>query len=98
MVEVVEAPLPAVLSVTDQANTPRQPSFPTIVAARSIPVVTWSSADVGVDPAQVGHAGARTRVVEAVPRPPRTDRVLITDEGDAGSRLAALLAERRLLP
>ena len=95
--EVLEAPLPAVVSVTDQANEPRYPSFKGIMAARKKPVTTWSLADLGIDAADVGEAGARTRVLEAVPRPPRENRVLITDEGDAGLRLAAYLAENNLV-
>ena len=96
-IEVLEAPLPAVVSVTDQANEPRYPSFPGIMAARKIPITTWSLADLGVDPGAVGDAGARTRVLAATPRPPRENRVLITDDGDGGARLAAYLAENHLL-
>ncbi|WP_024287765.1 electron transfer flavoprotein subunit beta/FixA family protein [Cellulomonas sp. KRMCY2] len=95
--EVLEAPLPAVVSVTDQANEPRYPSFKGIMAARKKAVTTWSLADLGIDAADVGEAAARTRVLEAVPRPPRENRVLITDEGDAGLRLAAYLAENNLV-
>ncbi len=96
--EVVEAPLPALVSVTDQANQPRMPNFKAIMAARKKQVTTWGLDDLGVDTATVGAAGARTRVVTAEPRPAREHRVLITDDdGDAGVRLAAWLAENRLL-
>jgi electron transfer flavoprotein beta subunit len=95
--EVVEAPLPAVVSVTDQSNQPRYPNFKGIMAARKKPVTTWSLGDLGIDSAWVGLAGARTRVVEATPRPPRENRVLVTDDGDAGTRLAAYLVDNRLV-
>ena len=95
--EVVEAPLPALVSVTDQANDPRYPSFAGIMAARKAGVDVWSLVDLGLDAAAVGDAGARTRVLEAVPRPTREDRVLLTDAGDAGVRLAAFLEENGLL-
>lgn len=95
--EVLEAPLPALLSVTDQANEARYPAFAGIMAARKATVDVWSVADLGVDPAAVGAAGARTRVVEAAERPARAG-VLITDTGDAGVQLAAFLAENGLLP
>lgn len=95
--EVVEAPLPALVSVTDQANQPRYPNFKAIMAARKKAVTSWSLADLGVDPTAVGAAGARTQVLEAAPRPPRENRVLVTDEGDAGLRLAAFLAENHLV-
>lgn len=95
--EVVEAPLPALVSVTDQSNQPRYPNFKAIMAARKKAVTAWSLADLGVDPAAVGTAGARTQVLDATPRPPRENRVLVTDEGDAGLRLAAFLVENRLV-
>ncbi|MET0432854.1 MAG: electron transfer flavoprotein subunit beta/FixA family protein [Cellulomonas sp.] len=96
-VEELTAPLPALVSVTDRANEPRYPNFQGIMAARKKPVETLTLADLGVDPATVGAAGARTEVLEAAPRPPRTDRVLVTDDGQAGARLAAWLLERDLV-
>ncbi|KSW18931.1 electron transfer flavoprotein subunit beta/FixA family protein [Cellulomonas sp. B6] len=95
--ETLTAPLPAVVSVTDGINEPRYPNFKGIMAARKKPVATLTLADLGVDPAIVGAAGARTQVLEAAPRPPREDRVLITDTGDAGTRLATWLVERKLV-
>jgi len=95
--ETLTADLPVLVSVTDGLNDPRYPNFKGIMAARKKPVTTWTLADLGVDPATVGAAGARTRVLEAAPRPAREDRVLVTDTGDAGARLAAWLVERKLV-
>ena len=95
--EELTAPLPALVSVTDQANSPRYPNFKGIMAARSKPVTVLTLADLGVDPTRVGAAGARTRIVEAAPRPPREDRVLLTDDGTAGTQLARFLVERKLV-
>lgn len=95
--EVVEVPLPAVASVTDQSNQPRYPNFQGIMAARKKPVTRWSLADLGVESGDVGEAAARTQVLEATERPPREDRVLVTDDGEAGTRLAQHLVEQRLV-
>lgn len=98
--EVLRASLPALVSVTDRANEPRYPAFAGIMAARKKPVEVLTVADLvehGLDPAAVGTAGARTAVVEAVPRPPRTDRVLVTDDGTAGAALAAYLLDNGLV-
>ncbi len=95
--EVLEAQLPALVSVTDQANEPRYPNFKGIMAARKKPVTTLTLADLGLDATLVGAAGARTEVLEAAPRPAREDRVLVTDTGDAGVRLAAYLVENQLV-
>ena len=54
----IEASLPALVSVTDQINEPRYPSFKGIMAAKKKPVETWSLADLGVD-AGAGRPGRR---------------------------------------
>ena len=92
--ETVEAALPAVVSVTDEANTPRYPNFKAIVAARSAEVGVWSLADLGVEPSSVGAAGSRTRVLSATLRPPRVDRRIVNDTGEGGAMLASFLVER----
>ena len=93
--QTVESSLPAVVSVTDQINEPRYPSFKGIMAAKKKPVETWSLADLGVDPSQVGLDAAWTRVVDAAARPPRAAGEVVTDEGDGGGKLAEFLASRR---
>lgn len=95
--EVLEAPLPALVSVTDQANEPRYPNFKGIMAARKKPVEVLGLADLGIEAAVVGDAGARTEVVDAARRPARENRILVTDDGDAGLRLAAYLVENKLV-
>lgn len=93
-VEVLTAPAPAVLSVTDQAFRPRFPNFKGIMAARKKPVTTYSLADLGVDPATVGAAGSTTRVVSAEPRPERQDRVLVTGDAETVPALVDYLAQK----
>ncbi len=95
--ETVESELPAVVSVTDQINEPRYPNFKGIMAAKKKPITTLALADVGLSPADVGLSGSWTRVRAAEPRPPRSQGVIITDEGDAGVKLVDFLAEQKLL-
>ncbi len=95
--EVLRAPLPALVSVTDQSNEPRYPAFAGIMAARKKPVDVLTLDDLGIDAALVGAGGSRTQVLDAAERPPRENRVLITDEGDAGARLAAYLVDHKLV-
>jgi len=94
--ETLQAPLPAVVSVTDEANKPRYPNFKMIMAARTAVVTTWSLGDIDVDPVRVGALASRTVVLEAAPRPPRADRVVVTDTGEGGRVLADFLLERGL--
>jgi electron transfer flavoprotein beta subunit len=95
--EVIEAPLPAVVSVTDQINDPRYPSFKGIMAAKKKPVQTWSLADLGIAAGQVGAAAARTVVEDITARPPRQAGEVVADEGDGGQKLVAFLAGARLV-
>jgi len=93
--ETLQAPLPAVVSVTDEANKPRYPNFKMIMAARTAVIEEWSLADLGVDPASVGTAASRTAVLTAEPRPARTPQI-VTDTGEGGRLLADFLIERGL--
>ncbi|GAA1913532.1 electron transfer flavoprotein subunit beta/FixA family protein [Arthrobacter gandavensis] len=95
--EVIEAPLPAVVSVTDQANEPRYPNFRGIMAAKKKPVTVLSLQDVGLDPAQVGKQGSWTSVAASAPRPARGAGTVITDDGDAGIKLVDYLASQKLI-
>ncbi|MFN0283220.1 MAG: electron transfer flavoprotein subunit beta/FixA family protein [Kineosporiaceae bacterium] len=95
--EVVESQLPALVSVTDQINEPRYPSFKGIMAAKKKPVTTLSLADLGVSADEVGLAAAWTRVAEVVRRPPRQAGTVVTDEGDGGARLVEFLAGAKLV-
>jgi electron transfer flavoprotein beta subunit len=95
--ETVEAALPAIVSVTDQINEPRYPSFKGIMAAKKKPVETWSLADLGIDPSEVGLAAAWSVVGEVTKRPPRTRGEIVTDEGDGGRRLVEFLAAQKFV-
>jgi electron transfer flavoprotein beta subunit len=96
-VETVEASLPALVSVTDQINEPRYPSFKGIMAAKKKPVETWSLADLGVDPSEVGLSAAWTTVESFTARPPREKGEVVTDEGEGGTKLAEFLASRKFV-
>lgn len=93
-VETWATDLPAVLSVTDQANHPRIPNFRTMMAARKKPVVTWGLDDLGLDAAELEPA---VSVAAAQRRPLRRDGTIVSDTGDGGTRLAAWLVENGLV-
>ncbi|MCK0112374.1 electron transfer flavoprotein subunit beta/FixA family protein [Ornithinimicrobium sp. F0845] len=95
--ETIEASLPAVVSVTDQINEPRYPSFKGIMAAKKKPVETWGLGDLGVDASQVGLGAAWTTVESVEARPPRSKGEVVTDEGEGGKALAEFLASRKFV-
>lgn len=69
--EVVEAKLPAVVSVVKGINEPRLPNLMGIRKASKVEIPKWSADDLGVDKAKVGAAGSSTKVVEIAVPPPR---------------------------
>ncbi len=89
--EMISASLPAVISVTDQINEPRYPSFKGIMAAKKKPVETWSLSDLGVDAGQVGLDAAWSTVNETTKRPPREQGLIVSDDGEGGAVLAQFL-------
>ncbi|MFC4555945.1 electron transfer flavoprotein subunit beta/FixA family protein [Georgenia faecalis] len=100
-VETLEAPLPALVSVTDQANEPRYPNFRAIIGAKKKPVTRWTLADLepylGADVTVTGAAGAGTRILRSAARPGRQQGRIVTDSGDGGAQLAAYLVENKLV-
>jgi electron transfer flavoprotein beta subunit len=95
--ETVQAPLPGIVSVTDQINEPRYPSFKGIMAAKKKPFETWSLADLGIDTGEVGLAAAWSVVDDVTKRPPRSAGEVVTDEGDGGVKLAEFLAAQKFV-
>jgi electron transfer flavoprotein beta subunit len=95
--EVIEAPLPALVSVTDQINEPRYPSFKGIMAAKKKPVQTWTLADLGLSRDEVGSSAAWTAVEEITARPPRRAGQIVADEGDGGIKLVEFLVGAKLV-
>jgi electron transfer flavoprotein beta subunit len=90
--DVIEAPLPAVIAVSDAINEPRYPSLKGIMGAKSKPQETVSLADLGVDP-----VGPRTEVYELNDPPARGDSRKIEDDGNAAQAVLDFLAEKRLV-
>ncbi|MET9677299.1 electron transfer flavoprotein subunit beta/FixA family protein [Streptomyces sp. NPDC006482] len=95
--ELLEAPLPAVVSVTDQSGEARYPSFKGIMAAKKKPVEELDLDDLDIDADEVGLSGSWTLVDAVAARPARTQGTIVTDEGDGGKQLAAFLAGQKFI-
>jgi electron transfer flavoprotein beta subunit len=95
--DLISAPLPAVVAVSDAINEPRYPSLKGIMGAKSKPQETLSLADVGVDAGTVGEVGAGTTVLELGPPPSRGSQVKFEDDGSAAQKVFDLVLERKLL-
>jgi electron transfer flavoprotein beta subunit len=92
--EVVEMPLPAVITAQKGLNEPRYPSFRGIRQARRKPFTQWTVADVGLEAGEVGAAGAKLEVVEVMPPPERpSGRVIEGEPAEAAKEVVRLLRE-----
>jgi len=90
--DVIEAPLPAVIAVSDAINEPRYPSLKGIMGAKSKPQETVSLADIGAD-----AVDSRTEVYALGDPPARGDSRKVEDDGNAAQAVLDFLAEKRLV-
>jgi len=95
--DVIEAPLPAVVAVSDAINEPRYPSLKGIMGAKKKPQDTLSLSDLGVEAGAAGEEGSKTEVYALGDPPPRGDSRKIEDDGSAAQQIVDFLAEKRLI-
>jgi electron transfer flavoprotein beta subunit len=94
--DVIEAPMPAVISCTQALGAPRYPSLKGIMAARSREIAQRSLGDLGDVPVPSG--GWATRVTDAEPPPARAaGRVVRGAPDEAAREIVDFLAGRRLI-
>ncbi len=96
-VDTVEAPLPALMSVTKATNEPRYPSLKGIMGAKKKPQEVKSLGDIGLAASDVGEAGAKTKVVGVETPPARTAGVVVTDEGNGAQQILDFLIDKKLI-
>ena len=62
--EVIEAPLPAVITVVKEINVPRLPSLRGITRSKSADIPVWTALELGADENMIGLSGSATRVIK----------------------------------
>ena len=62
--EVIETPLPAVITVVKEINVPRLPSLRGIAKSKSAVLPVWGVQELGVDQGTVGLSGSFTKVIK----------------------------------
>jgi electron transfer flavoprotein beta subunit len=93
----VEAPLPALVSVTAGVVEPRYPSFKGIMAAKSKPVDQLTVADLGLEAGSVGAAGAGQEIIAVDDAPVREAGEIVEDDGEAYQRVVSFLADLKVI-
>ena len=92
--EIVEADLPALVSVELGSNTPRFPDFKRKRwADREFQLKVWTAANLGVDPDKVGRRGSKTDVIELKELSPleRRREFVTGSEEEVAAKLAEII-------
>jgi electron transfer flavoprotein beta subunit len=95
--DVIEAPIPCVVAVSDAINEPRYPSLKGIMGAKKKPQETLTAADLELSTLEVGEAGSGTEVRALGEPPARGESRRIEDNGNAAEAIVQYLAEKKLL-
>ena len=90
--EVMETPLPCLITVVKEINEPRLPSLKGKMKAKSAKVEAWKAGDINCDPKNIGLEGSPTKVVKIFTPPPREKGKILQGEGkEVVDQLADLL-------
>ena len=85
-IEVLEAPLPIVITVASEINEPRIPTLMNIMKAGKKPSTDWTLADLGLEAADVAP---KNKILSNLAE--EQDRKNIMLEGDVNTQVAALI-------
>jgi len=62
--ELIETPIPAVITVVKEINVPRLPSLRGIMKSKSAVIPVWGVQELGIDQGRVGLSGSFTKVIK----------------------------------
>ena len=94
--EVVEAPLPALVTVTNELGEPRYPTLRGIMQASRKQPTSWSTADVGLNAESFEPKVTLTELYIPV-SDNQVEVIEGEDDADAGRKLALRLREEKLI-
>jgi len=96
--ELIEVPLPAVVTVVKQINEPRRPAMRNVLKAKRAQIIKWSLSDLQADPSQTGFDGSPTQVIEVWPPERRSGgRTLQGSVEEIVAEIATIIKEMNLL-
>ena len=78
--EIIEAPLPCLITVVKEINEPRLPSLRGKMRAKKTEIAKWTAEDIDCDFDKIGLDGSPTRVVKIFTPPPRKGGVILKGE------------------
>jgi len=90
--EIIEVPLPVLLTVVKEINEPRLPSLKGKMKAKKAEITKWDADTIDCNVDQIGLNGSPTRVVKIFTPPPRkSGQILKGEPHEIAEKLANLL-------
>lgn len=90
--EIVESPLPVLLTVVKEINEPRIPSLKGMMKAKQAKIVHWTAKDIEAVPEYIGLTGSPTQVVKIfTPTPRQGGQMLEGEPQELAEKIVALL-------
>ena len=78
--EIIETPLPCLITVVKEINEPRLPSLKGMMKAKSAKILVWGQKELNLDPQGIGLCGSPTQVVKIFTPPQRTGGQMLKGE------------------
>ena len=92
--DVIETPIPCLVTVVKEINTPRLPSLKGMMRAKSAKITKWTASEIDCEGQSIGLDGSPTRVIKIFTPPPRKGgEMLKGDSADISRKLAELLKD-----
>ena len=90
--DIVESPLPCLITVVKEINEPRLPSLKGKMKAKKVEIKKLEAKDLDADPDSLGLKGSPTKVVKIFTPPPRKGGQILEGEAkDVSEKLVELL-------
>jgi electron transfer flavoprotein beta subunit len=92
--EIIEAPLPCLITVVKEINEPRLPSLKGKMKAKSANIIKWGAKDLDLDPDLIGLNGSPTKVIKIwTPQARKDGQILQGEVKEMTGKLVELLRE-----
>ena len=78
--EIIQTPLPALLTVVKEINEPRLPSLKGMMRAKAAKITVWTQKELNLDTQQIGLCGSPTQVVKIFTPPQRIGGQILAGE------------------
>jgi len=78
--DIIESPLPCLITVVKEINEPRLPSLKGKMRAKKAEIPVWGADDIGCEASGIGLEGSPTRVLKVFSPPPRKGGQILSGE------------------